>query len=257
LKTQKPFIVFSTYNNSIHHLEKYAEDFVVYDQSDKLEWQKANKEYECIQKENIGHSLGNIFEYILTNWDRLPPKIAFLKANVFPRHCDREYFESKINNSHFTQFYFEKEVELKSNVNSVPFPGFYIEVNNSWYMTKSNHHLFCSFNDLADAIFIDYQVSENVLFGPGACFLLTSDQIKKHPKELYETLRLVVSYKFFPDEAYIVERMIPMIFLSGYECKPKLGDLLVSLHGKLGDNHLCNLSGKPKIFKRIRKKIRG
>ena len=257
MKVQKPFIVFSTYNNSIHHLEKYADSFIVYDQSDKMEWQKVNQEFNSIQKENIGHSLGNIFEYILTNWDQLPPEIAFLKANVFPRHCTQEYFESNINNLHFTQFYFEKQVKLKINVNSEPFPGYYIEVNNSWYMKESSHDLFCSLNELADTIFKDYQVSENVLFGPGACFLLTNEQIKRHPKDLYEVLQLIVSYRFFPDEAYIVERLIPMIFLGGYQCSPRIGDLLVALRERLEANHLCKLSRKPKISERIGKKIRG
>lgn len=257
MKAQKPFIVFSTYNNTIHHLEKYADGFLVYDQSDKPEWQNANKEFNSIQKKNIGHSLGNIFEYILTNWDQLPPTIAFLKANVFPRHCNQGYFESNINNSHFTQFYFEKEVKLKRNVNSVPFPGFYIEVNNSWYMTQLNHDFFCSLNELADAIFTDYKASENVLFGPGACFLLTSEQVRKHPKEMYEALQLIVSYRFFPGEAYIVERLIPMIFLGGYVCSPRIGDLVLSLQGRMEEKHLCKLSRKPEIFERICKKISG
>lgn len=257
MQDDKPFIVFSTFNNSITELVKYASDYVVYDQSDISSWQLVNQEFDAEKRKNVGHSLANIFEFIISNWDELPSTVTFLKANVVPRHCDLEYFEKNINNGFYSHFYNDSQASLKSGINEVLFPGFYLEVNNSWYMAAGNHGLFCSYDEMATSIFQNYFKSNHILFGPGACFTVTSAQIKKHPRVLYELLEFTVSYQFFPEEAYIVERMIPMIFFGTYECNSNIGQLLNDLKSKpLTNTSKCTKHPSFNIVRRILEKLK-
>lgn len=104
LRSNKPFIVFSTFNNSISDLVQYADEYVVYDQSTIGYWKDRNVEIGAVHRKNVGHSLANIFEFILDNWTHLPETTTFLKANVVPRHCNLEYLENNINNNFYTHF---------------------------------------------------------------------------------------------------------------------------------------------------------
>lgn len=257
MRQEKPFIVFSTFNNSISKLVKYASDYVVYDQSTIENWVRENQLHNALKRTNIGHSLSNVFEYILENWDNLPDAITFLKANVVPRHCDQEYFDLNINNKFYTHFYNDENVDLQEGINEILFPGYYLEVNNSWYMERGHHSLFCTYDEFASQVFKNYIPSKHVLFCPGACFTVTQNQVKKHPKELYRLLQFVVSYQFFPDEAYVVERILPSIFLGTYACHEDLEKVLTELKERmLINNFTCEKHSSTKIPNRIFKKIK-
>lgn len=256
LLQKKPFIVFSTFNNSISELTKYADDYVVYDQSTNENWVRENEAHNALKRLNIGHSLSNVFEYILENWENFPETTTFLKANVVPRHCDQDYFDLHINNNYYTHFYNDADVDLEVGINEILFPGYYLEVNNSWYMERGNHALFCTFDEFAGQLFKNYTPSKYVLFCPGACFTVTKSQVKKHPKELYRILHYAVSYRFFPDEAYIVERILPSIFLGSYVCNENLETLLTNLKQKKQENDAkCEKHSPAKISTRIFKKM--
>ncbi len=257
MNVEKPFIVFSTYNNSIAELEKYADGYIIYDQSTIEFWKQKNFALNALARPNVGHSLSNIFEFISENWSALPEKITFLKANVVPRHCDLGYLEANINNGFYSHFYNDGEVSLRSGINELLFPGYYLEVNDSWYMSGGNHSLFCTFDEAARSILQSYKPSRYLLFSPGACFTVTRQQIEKHPLSLYELLRYVVSYRFFPEEAFIVERMLPMIFLGTYESAHNLDELLNTLKLKNDSNvHNCHHRNSMKISERIKKKLK-
>jgi hypothetical protein len=211
-----------------------------------------------MKRKNVGHSLSNIFEYIIENWENLPDSITFLKANVVPRHCDQAYFDLNINNHFYTHFYNDENVNLKIGVNEVLFPGYYLEINNSWYMERGEHALFCTFDEFASMLFKNYKPSMYILFCPGACFTVTQGQIKKYPKELYEILQYVVSYRFFPDEAYVVERILPSIFLGTYVCAENLDTIFTNLKAiNLKKNkEKCKKHSAMKISQRIFHKMK-
>jgi hypothetical protein len=142
-------------------------------------------------------------------------------------------------------------------INEILFPGYYLEVNNSWYMERGNHALFCTFDEFAAQLFKNYTPSKHVLFCPGACFTVTQSQVKKHPKDLYRLLQYVVSYRFFPDEAYIVERIIPSIFLGTYECNENLKTLLANIkERKQLKDARCDKHSPMNISTRIFKKMK-
>ena len=250
---QKPFLVISSFNNTGEHLTQYGSGHVFFDQSNDPEWDRANQQLGAIKASHVGHDLNNILNFIVDNYDDLPKKIAFLKANTIGRHCTREYLELNINNDFYTNFYHDPQVKLQNGVNDVPFPGMYLEVNNSWYLRQGSHKLFCTFDDFADRLFEDYKPGRHLLFAPGACFLITREHILRHPKSLYSNLSEIASYGFFPDEAYLVERVLPMIFMSGYKLRPDIDILKIEISRKLkSPSHICHMnSAKPRIKQRL------
>jgi hypothetical protein len=58
---------------------------------------------------------------------------------------------------------------------------------------------------------IDYD-GDILHFVPGAQFYVSSDVIKRRPKEFYEKLWNTVNYDMCPIEAYILERLWHKIF---------------------------------------------
>lgn len=253
--SEKPFLVISSFNNSGMHLTKYGSGYKLLDQSNIAKWEVENRMNGATKANHVGHDLNNILNYIVENYDQLPQKIAFLKANVIGRHCTEEYLENNITNDFYTNFYHDPDVKLQKKVNDVPFPGNYLEANDPWYVTKENHKLFCSLDQLGSRIFEKYKPGKFVSFGPGACFVIPKKQILRHPKELYSVLSMISSYQFFPDEAFIVERILPMIFTSGYRLRQDVKILEKELIVKLEENnHQCsnvrtNFSIKRKLTK--------
>ena len=236
----KPHLVISSFNNSGESLIEYGSSYSLYDQSNQIEWDEINSDLGAIKANHVGHDLNNILNFIIQNFESLPDRTAFLKANILERHCTREYFEQNINNLTYTQFYYDQKIK-PGNENDVIFPGMYLERNDPWYVRKENHRIFCSLDQLADELFLEYTPAKYVMFSPGACFMLPKEYIIRQPKEIYEILLRISTYDFFPDEAFIVERILPMIFLSGYKTKSNLNSLIQSIETKLETNrHVCD-----------------
>ncbi len=74
-----------------------------------------------------------------------------------------------------------------------------------------------NYNDLLTFVFKDPIIPEWVLFSPGACYIVSKEQVEKYPIVFYENLKYLVSYTYFPSEAYHVERMLHIIFGANYE----------------------------------------
>ena len=248
----KPHLVISSFNNSGESLIKYGSSYSLYDQSNQLKWDEINSGLGAIKANHVGHDLNNILNFIIQNFERLPDRTAFLKANILERHCTREYFDQNIKNLTYTQFYYDPKIELGKE-NDIIFPGMYLEKNDPWYIRREKHRVFCSLDQLAAELFLDYKPAKYVMFSPGACFMVPKEYITRHPKEIYEILLRISTYDFFPDEAFIVERILPMVFLSGYKTKNNLDSLIQSIETKLEKSeHLCRRKSlSSKISKRL------
>ena len=251
----KPHLVISSFNNSGELLIGYGSSYSLYDQSNTNEWAEINSKLGAIKATHVGHDLNNILNFIIDNYGNLPDRTAFIKANILERHCTPDYFEQNIDNLTYTQFYHDPKVELGNGVNDVIFPGMYLERNDSWYVRKEKHRAFCSLDQLANELFLEYRPANYVMFSPGACFLIPKEYITRHPIEIYKILLRISTYEFFPDEAFIVERILPMIFLSGYKANSNLNSLIQSIEVKLEKNeHSCiKKSLSSQISKRLNK----
>ena len=63
-------------------------------------------------------------------------------------------------------------------------------------------------------------------FIPGGCFIIEKERILKYPRSFYELLYYLVTYTHFPQEAYIVERLLFIIFNANYKLSDDPKNLL-------------------------------
>ena len=105
----------------------------------------------------------------------------------------------------------------------------FLERNTSWYMDQPTHlwEYFGTYDELLTFIYRDPVLPRYVEFSPGACYILTRDQIRQHPPVFYRNLNRLMDYTLtpgFPAEAYLIERMLPVIYAERYEVNPWMND---------------------------------
>jgi hypothetical protein len=167
-----------------------------------------------------GHNLSDYLQYIIENYDRLPGRIGFVKGNLFPRHISKEIFLERKKCSGFVSLYGDEKTFSPQYKFHIPLfyigqqvaPGSYLEIANNWYAKQRNPgHYYPKLNDLFQAIF-KRSAPKYVLFTPGACMIVPKENIIRWPLELYRHLYEVVTYKFFPVEAFHLERIMLYLF---------------------------------------------
>ena len=139
------------------------------------------------------------------------------KGNMIGRHLTQEFFDQVYDNKYYTFLHNDRGYADQCGVAYQLYDGAFLEFNNSWYALTKTHKYFTNFNDLLAFIFIHPIIPEWLLFSPGACYIISREQVKKYPKVFYENLKELVSYTYFPSEAYQVERMMHIIFSANYQ----------------------------------------
>lgn len=210
--------VVSTYNQDPSDvIADLVGDWVIYNQGDPARVPatlKADKSFR--QMQHTGHNLSDYLAFILENYDDLPAEVGLAKGNLFPRHISRDKFLDRQAEGGFQPLYGDTAT-FAPNFHKLFFwrlvsqqvmPGLYLEQNNNWYLkTRKRGKHYQTFDDLHRKIF-DRSSPRYILFTPGACMLVPSAHILRWPKELYAHLYDIVSYTFFPVEAFHVERMM-------------------------------------------------
>jgi hypothetical protein len=208
------------------NLVGYFKTFSIYDQSDNSEFSRkiAESYPNSIPTINSGHSLSHYFAYIIENWNELPDYVVFLKSNVVPRHIDAHTFERCIDlarlKSGYVSFFNDENFKDKTRIAYHIYPGLFLERNNSWYVKRLEKQYFNDFNQLLNFLFINPKLPEFVPFTPGACFGVTSSQIHRIPLEVWKFLEEITTYRYFPSEAYLVERVLFILLHAPYEIQP-------------------------------------
>jgi hypothetical protein len=211
--------VISNYNTDPCDLIKKFKNVALYDQSDSdfiKHLIKVNYPQSIITK-NSGHSLSNYFLYIINNYHNLPETIYFLKSNVSPRHISEESLVKKLNINGVIPIFDDKAFKDKPRNAYHLVPGYFIERNNSWFMSGKEPKYFSSCDGLLQWLFVNPITPEYLLFAPGANYKTYGENLKNYPIVFWQLLNHIVSYKFFPPEAYIVERVLFIIFTGEYE----------------------------------------
>lgn len=184
--------IVSRYNHDLSWLFDYTKDYVLYDRSEiPLSHSKVMP--------NIGSDLYDKFTYIIDNYDNLPDVAVYTKANLF-KYITREEFDCVKNNKVFTPL-LTMNHEEKPGISFYQ-SGIYWEINNFWYLgahpTNSDINKLCNLLGIADMSYVP--------FAPGSNYILTKENILKHPKKLYEELRSYLDWDRYPGEAMIIER---------------------------------------------------
>ena len=206
---------------------------IIYDHSTKpnlipKKIKKLNIYFSC---KNYGFNLVDYFNFIIENYNRLPEFLGFIKGNIVPRHIDKRRFLIRIKKKGFVPLYScghldknENFQEKNSNIisrflrNEPKFiaqqtsPGLYSEFTNNWYARKlEKGKFFETINDLHQYLF-NRDAPRYITFVPGGCMIVRSEIVRQWTITVYKKLYKSMTYKFFPVEAYHIERSMLYMF---------------------------------------------
>ena len=194
-------------------------EMVIYDQSEDPSILSALNDMKVpvIESLHSGHNLSDYFKFFIDNYENLPEKIGLIKGNIIGRHTDRDYLVRSIKKECFAPLYIDASIKTQVGTNEHFFPGFYSEINNDWYQKSKPSKYFSTYNSFIKFLFPDSRLNQNVLFTPGACFIIERSMVTQYPKQFWVNLYELVTYDFFPLESYFVERAMLSIYLGGHE----------------------------------------
>ncbi|OGI65825.1 hypothetical protein A3A95_01295 [Candidatus Nomurabacteria bacterium RIFCSPLOWO2_01_FULL_39_18] len=204
MKIEKNFLMVSNYNADISWILDYTDNYIIYDRSDTDEWIKPFDPKKVKKVKNIGWDIYDKLTYLIDNYNNLPEVIILAKGNFF-KYISREEFNLNCNNTHFTPL-LTKHHKTHLPVCFYDKDGMFNEVNNSWYLRIFPAKYFSSYNQFIKNFGIEKP--EYVKFAPGSNYIVTRDNILKHPKSFYEQLRHCIDYSTLPGEAQIIERFL-------------------------------------------------
>jgi hypothetical protein len=190
--------IISRYNHPLEWLKDYPGDHVIYDRSDKEPHVEG-----AISVPNIGTDIYDKFTYIIDNYDNLPDVAVYTKANLF-KYITKEEFDKVKDNKTFTPLHTMNHKVYSDALGPVCFydnKGMFNEVNNFWYL----YPLPAKF---APTIIDFFNMKERLYnaFSPGSNYILTKENIRKHPKEVYEKFRKCLDWDVYPGDAQLLER---------------------------------------------------
>ncbi len=190
--------IISRYNHDLGWLKHYTKDFVLYDRSEKpLEG--------AIVVPNIGSDIYDKFTYIIDNYDNLPDVAVYTKANLFKYITETE-FDALKDNKTFTPLLTQNHRTYSDNESPVCWyeNGIYCERNDYFYLIPHPCKTVNGANELKKLFKMDGRKFN--AFVPGSNYILTKEDIRRHPKELYIKLRSYLDWSIYPGEAQIIER---------------------------------------------------
>ena len=189
--------VVSRYNQDTGWVAKYAPSMTLYDRSD-------DPIPGSIIVPNLGSDLADKFHFIISNYNNLPPVAVYTKANLF-KYISQPEFDKVKNNSWFTPLLtMEHRVYKDDKGKDVCYykDGIYWEINNMWYL--NTHPIKHDPKEIQALMGIDKM--EYVPFAPGSNYILTAEDIRRHPIEFYIKLYNYLTWAVYPGEAQCIER---------------------------------------------------
>ena len=191
------FVVSRWNNQDVSWVGQYSPSMILYDRSD-----------DPIPGSNIVPNLGtdisDKLHFIITNYNNLPPVAIYTKANLW-KYMSQPEFDKVKNNPFFTPL-LTMNHRTYDDVNGKPVcyykDGIYWEINNMWYL---NQHPY-KHDPKEIQAFMGIDKMEYVPFAPGSNYILTAEDIRRHPIEFYVKLYNYLTYAVYPGEAQIIER---------------------------------------------------
>lgn len=229
------FFIIHNFNTVPEALLAYCRDYMIYDASTerKVTEELGRRGYRYAHISNTGHNITTYFSYFAEHYEELPEYMCLCKGNMLGRHCSEEYFGRVYDNKYFTFLYEDKDILAKLKrqgigaeegmpVERLISESRFLEENTSWYVESPNHphRYFDEYNSLLSFIYKKPVIPKYNVFAPGACYIVSSAQVKKHTPEFYRNMNKIMNYAMepsFPSEAHHVERMLPVIFCEAYE----------------------------------------
>ncbi len=214
------FFVISNFNFDPIPISEYASDFIILDQSNDpkiCDYLKGLNSPRIRFTKHVGHNIIDYLDWIIETWENMPKVVAFLKGNSVGRHIDQAHWEKIYQNRHYTFVYNDSSLESRGDNQFSGWSSDFNEINTAWFVWSSHHRYFTSTNQLIEFLYKEPKFPQYLTFAPGACYIVESTRIKNKPISLWIGLREILSYEFFPSEAWIIERLLHTIFFSEQE----------------------------------------
>ncbi|MDP2788589.1 MAG: DUF3431 domain-containing protein [bacterium] len=218
MKIKNNFLMVSNYNADMSWILDYTDNYIIYDRSDTDEWIKPFDPKKVIKVPNIGWDIYDKFTYIIDNYDNLPETMILTKGNIF-KYITKEEFDEICNNETFTPI-LTKHHKTYMPVCFYSEDRMFNEKNNSWYLRSFPARYFTSYNQFIKNLGLS--APKYVKFAPGSNYLVTKQNILKHPKSFYEQLRRCVDYSALPGEAQIIERFLYTLWITDKVFTPEM-----------------------------------
>lgn len=202
--------IFSNYNFTPDWIKDYDFDYFIYDRSDSKDYLKDFPQERIKYVENKGTDLYDKFGWIIENYNNLPDVILLSKSNLF-KYISREEFDIIKDNKKFTGLH-TKNHKTYADANGEPVcwydnEGNFNERNDFWYL---NPHP-AKFAPLIIEFFgMDKRLYNT--FSPGSNYILTRENIRKHPKEVYKKLRSYLDWDVYSGDAQLIERNLTYLW---------------------------------------------
>lgn len=196
-------------------------DYIVCNQGDDSKIpEDLKKSIKYKSTKHTGHNLSDYLQYIIENYDNLPDEIGFIKGNIFPRHMQKDVFESRIQESGFVPLYSDPNTYLpqyqgriiKELVAQQVAPGIYLEIANDWYIGSRKKGLYYPTLNSMFVKITGRPLTKYITMTPGACMIVPKENILRWELKFYKNLYDAVTYDFFPVEAYHLERSMLYLF---------------------------------------------
>ena len=191
------FVVSRWNNEDVSWVGQYSPSMILYDRSD-------NPVPGSVIVPNLGTDISDKLHFIISNYNNLPPVAVYTKANLW-KYISQPEFDKVKNNQSFTPLLtMNHRVYKGEDGKDVCFykDGIYWEINNLWYL--SEHPIKHDPKEIQALMGIDKM--EYVPFAPGSNYILTAEDIRRHPKEFYIKLYNYLQWAVYPGEAQIIER---------------------------------------------------
>ena len=183
-------IVVSRYNEDILWTNEFRDHIVLYNKG-------ADFIDGAITLPNVGREGHTYFHYIFENYDNLDDYTVFLQGNPFdhsPDICVQLY--DMINNG----------------VKNIDFSYFHTHRVSFNLLHGCYYHPRLPIAEVYEKLFERPVTDRDILFGPGAQFIISRERILKRPRAFYQKIVDILGYHYGPDEGYVIERMHPLIF---------------------------------------------
>ena len=184
--------VVSRYNQDISWVSEYAPSMILYDRSDQ-------PIPSAIIVPNLGSDLADKLHFIISNYNNLPLVAVYTKANLF-KYITKPEFDKVKNNSWFTPL-LTMNHEQKPGVSFYK-DNIYWETSNIWYKDVFPW----KYDPKEIQVFMGIDKMEFVPFAPGSNYILTAEDIRRHPMEFYIKLYNYLTWAVYPGEAALIER---------------------------------------------------
>ena len=190
-------IVVARYNENIRWTKQF-QNVLIYNKGEKLE-----DGYNEILLENVGREGHTYYKYISDNYDNLEDYIIFLQGEPF--YHSPNLMKNLLN---FVSLYCYNNKELNIDFEFLSEHVIYSSLELEILYNTQCKNIYKTIEKIFG---VNYHMNE-CIFGAGAQFIVSRNQILKKPKEFYENIVKILDYTIDPDEGYDIERLHKYIF---------------------------------------------